>query len=114
MPPMSAANGGAIPSGTYFEEQAVFYQGSTAYSTTDTHQVTLILDTTQGTVTVLDSENGAPSTLFSGTFSMGGNTAMMQLTCPQMAALGGPYSYSNGTLTLFNFSKNELNVFAKQ
>jgi hypothetical protein len=109
MPPMSTAMGGTIESGTYFQTQQLYYQGSTNYSPTDVHQTTAIFDASQGTITLLIGPNE-----FEGTYSTSGTVLTMNFTCPMQGQLMDPYTYAGGTLTLYDYTKNEVNVLQKQ
>jgi hypothetical protein len=114
MPPMTMATGGTLVSGTYWQEQSLYYQGSTAYSATETHHVTLYLDATNMTATLLTTNNGSPVEL-SGPYTVTNNNVLsFNFTCPMPQMHVHYYTYSNGTLTLYDYMKNQVDVLQKQ
>lgn len=109
MPAMSTLKGGTIASGTYFQTQQLYYQGSSP-SPTGTHQVTLVFDASQGTIIYLNGPNE-----FAGTYTTSGTSLTLDSTCGAlMGQLTTPYTYSGGTLMLYDYTKNEVTVLQKQ
>ena len=107
---MSSLTGGTIASGTYYQTNQLYYQGSTNYSPSGMHQTMLVIDASQGTFTLFIGPNGG-----TGTYSTSGATLTLDGTCPPgTSPLMLPYTYSNGTLKTYDYTKNEVSVLTKQ
>ena len=112
MPDMTAATGGVIASGTYFESGFLTYQGTTAYDAADTRQYVLVFDADHSTF-VLANRKGAGAQ-FSGSYVTVGSTLTFTFDCPSGPAPEAfSYASGSGTLGLYDFTHDTIQVFTK-
>jgi hypothetical protein len=114
-PAATAATGGVIESGTYYQTQHIYYQPSSTPS--HTWNGTMAIDATANTSVANISRDGSVFQQTGERFTTSGSSFNVTLVCPASSAgttATFAYTYAAGTLTIYADADKTATVFQKQ